>query len=214
MEQSAEAVQTEVTTVSADGPLPPEDVAAYLDGRLSDEARERVESVLAGSAEARAELVEASRLIATIPVRQTQPKRPWVLVSAVAAAAVLALVMGPSLSQKPATQQIATERRAPVSPGSGIRTLSPEDGALIGWSGARADVRFTWAAVPGATYQLTVTDAEGRTVWQADTTDTTLVLPQTVELSGPASYYWNVDALAPDGSSATTGVREFRVPKK
>lgn len=207
MEQRAEATRGEVTAVIPDGPLPPEDVAAYLDGRLSGEELERVESVLAGSAEARAELVEASRLVATIPERQAQPKRQWVLVSAVAAAAVLALVMIPSLSQKPAIQQVATERRAAVDGGARIRTVAPEDGEVVGSAG----VRFTWDAVPAATYQLTVTDAQGRTVWQAATTDTTLVLPGIAKLSGPASYYWNVDALASDGSSMTTGVREFKV---
>lgn len=207
MEQSGEPAKGEVTAVSADGPLPPEDVAAYLDGRLSGEELERVESVLAGNAEARAELVEASRLIATIAEGQTHRKRQWVFVSAVAVAAVLAVVMVPSLSQKPAIQQVATERRAAADAGARIRTVAPADGAVVGSAG----VRFTWDAVSAATYELTVTDAQGRTIWQAATTDTTLVLPGTAKLSGPASYYWNVDALAPDGSSMTTGVREFKV---
>ena len=207
MEQSAELAEGEVAAVSVDGPLPPEDMAAYLDGRLSGEELERVESALAGSAEARAELVEASRLIAMIPERQAQPKRQWVLVSAVAAAAVLAVVMVPPLFQKPAIEQVATERRAAADAGAGIRTVAPEDGAVVGSVG----VRFAWDAIPAATYQLTVTDAQGRTVWQAATTDTTLVLPGTTKLRGPASYYWNVDALAPDGSSMTTGVREFKI---
>lgn len=207
MEQSTELAEGEVAAVSVDGPLSPEDVAAYLDGRLSGEEVERVESVLAGSAEARAELVEASRLIATIPERQTHPNRQWIVVSAVAVAAVLAVVMVPSLSQRPAVEQVATERPAAADAGARIRTVTPEDGAVVG----SADVRFAWDAVPLATYQLTVTDARGRTVWQAATTDTTLVLPGTAKLSGPASYYWNVDALAPDGSSMTTGIREFKV---
>jgi hypothetical protein len=59
-----------------------------------------------------------------------------------------------------------------------------------------------------------LTDAQGRTVWQSSTSDTVLILPEAIPLNGPASYYWNVDALAPDGSSTTTGIREIRVRAK
>ena len=122
---------------------------------------------------------------------------------------MLAVVLVPSLSRKLPNEQVVTERRAPDD-GMRIRAMTPEDGMLV----RSTDVRFVWGAVPAATYELTLTDAEGRTVWHAATTDTTLILPRTARLSGPASYYWNVDALAPDGSSLTTGIREFKVPAR
>jgi hypothetical protein len=35
-----------------------------------------------------------------------------------------------------------------------------------------------------------------------------------VKLAAERSYYWNVDALAANGSSVTTGVRELTVSAK
>lgn len=209
MEQCAEPTPVEVAAVTLDGPLRPEDVAAYLDGRLSGEELERVESVLAESPEARRELVEASRLLATLPVRRSSLRRPM-LVAGAAAAAVLALVAIPTILQDRGTERVSAERPARSDDVTGIRKVLPEDGAEVGPTG----VRFLWGTVLGATYHLTITDTQGRTIWQTSTADTTLILPETVPLLGPTSYYWNVDALAPDGSSTTTGIHELRVRTK
>jgi len=210
MEQSAELAPHEFRDVSLSGPLSPEELAAYLDGRLSGKELERVEVMLASSAEARAELMDVSRLVATIPERRKPVGRRWMFVSALAAAAVLAIVLVPSLTRTPSPPRVATERRVIDDEGSRIRVISPPEGPSV----SAGDVRFVWDGVAGASYQFTLTDVDGRVVWQSSTDDTTLVLPGSVKLGAQRSYYWNVDALAANGSSVTTGVRELKVSAK
>jgi hypothetical protein len=185
--------------------LSAEDIAAYLDGRLAPEDRARVEAVLAANPEARAELVEASRLIETMPDARKHTKRPWVLVSVAAAAAVFLFGIGPSLLRKPTTLPVATERQTTTTDNQEIRVVSPSEGAEV----KPSQSRFTWNSVDGATYQITITDAEGRAVWQSTTSDTTASIPAGIKLREHATYYWNVDALAANGTSTTTGVHSF-----
>lgn len=207
MQQSAEVAQQDVAPVRDKDPLPPEDVAAFLDGNLSGEHLARVESALADSADARAELVEASQMIATMPVARPNARRQRIIAFALTSAAVLAVVVVPSLYQKQRAPQVETERRTPALNSPNFRAIAPAERAAV----ASTMVRFVWERVPSATYQITLTDVEGQPVWQTTTADTTVVLPATVTLRRPATYYWNVDALAPDGASTTTGVHELRV---
>lgn len=76
---------------------------------------------------------------------------------------------------------------------------------------AAAGLRFVWrSAGPAATYRLTLTDPSGAPVWTSSAPDTAVVLAETVKLEGGRAYFWYVDALLPDGRSATTGVQQFR----
>jgi hypothetical protein len=210
MEHDATSALSEATPLNGEGPLSAEDLAAYLDGTLDSQDRERVESVLASNPEARAELIEASRLVTTLPSTSPARRRPWGLISVAAVAAVGILAIGPTLLRKPATVPVATERRVPIEEATRIRVASPAEGAVVDGS----SVRFTWNAVSGATYQLTLTNAEGGAVWQATTADTSLAIPADVKLSPSSSYYWNVDALAADGSSTTSGIKSFTTGAK
>ena len=207
--QTVDRSQSELNAVSANGPLSPEDLAAYLDGRLNGQELERVESVLADSPSAREELVDVSRMISTIPERKPVLRRRWMLPSLAAAAAVV-LVTVPSLSRKPVERKVESDRRAVPDDDIRLRTLAPSDGATL-----NEDLpMFLWSALPGATYRLTVTTAEGETVWQTSTGDTAVSLPASTRISRGASYYWSVDALREDGSSATSGVLEFKLTAK
>jgi hypothetical protein len=186
--------------------LSAEELAAYIDGTLDKIERERVESVLASSPAARAELIEASRLVVTMPTKARSARRPWIVASVASAAAAVLLAIAPTLSRKQEIIPVWTERRVPVDDAAKISVIAPEEGAIVDASATR----FSWHSVTGATYQLTVTDADGRAVWQNTTADTTLSLPPDVKLDASETYYWNVDALAADGSSTTTGVRSFK----
>ena len=208
--QTVDRSQSELNAVSANGPLSPEDLAAYLDGRLNGQELERGESVLAGSPSAREELVDVSRMISTIPEPKPVSRRRWILPSLAAAAAAVVLVTVPSLSRKPVESKVESERRAVPDDDIRLRTLAPSDGATLNENLPM----FLWNSLPGATYRLTVTTAEGETVWQTSTGDTAVSLPASTRISRGASYYWSVDALREDGSSATSGVREFKLPAK
>ena len=210
MEQIHETVCDDAATVNPDGPLSPEDVAAYLDGRLRGADLERVEATLARNPDSRAELVEASRLISTLPQQRRPSRRQWLWASAAAAAAILVTVTVPSLSRRPAATRIKTERRAAQETAASLRIAAPADGTII----TPEDLHFVWSSITGASYQLTITDAEGSTIWRESTSDTTATLPERVKIVAPGTYYWSVDALGADGASTTTGIHELRVTAK
>jgi hypothetical protein len=48
-------------------------------------------------------------------------------------------------------------------------------------------------------------------VWTESTSDTTLAPRAAAKLSRGGSYFWYVDALGPDGRSATTGVQRIQI---
>lgn len=197
-------------SVNENPSLSAEDVAAYIDGRLSGADLERVEAFLAANPDARAELVEASRLVATVPQRKPQSRRTWVVGSAVVAAAAAILIVLPLVSRRSQSLPVETERRSTADETARLRAVAPADAAPVSVD----DARFVWNSVAGAQYKFTLTDANGAVVWETSTTDTVAVLPKDKRLSASNSYYWNVDALAEDGSSVTTGVRELRAVAK
>lgn len=197
------------SSVSDSPSLSAADIAAYIDGRLSGADLERVEAFLAANPDARAELVEASRLVATVPQKKPQSRRAWLVGSTLAAAAAL-LVVVPLVNRQSQSLPVQTERRSTTDETGRLRAITPAEGAPVSMS----DARFIWNSVPGAQYRFTLTDANGSVVWETSTADTVALLPKDKTLSASNSYYWNVDALAEDGSSVTTGVRELRAVVK
>ena len=81
-------------------------------------------------------------------------------------------------------------------------TVAPLDGASIE---SLAGAVFLWREVaPGAFYSLTVTDAHGDLIWSGSTSDTLLRLPADLEVEPSDRYFWFVEALLTDGTTATT----------
>jgi anti-sigma factor RsiW len=184
-----------------------EELAAYLDRRLPADERHRVEAHLAQCAECRSEVVEVTRVLQSRPRERHWYRRRW-MIGAAAAAVLLFGLFGPlSDSGPPRTDTFrAPDRLADVNREGSVVALSPAAGTVVSpnavvfaWRGAGADVL----------YRLAVTDAEGKVVWTESTPDTVFNLPRTVALGRGRTYYWYVDALRPDGSSATTGVHRF-----
>jgi hypothetical protein len=84
--------------------------------------------------------------------------------------------------------------------------------APIGPQTTGDNILFVWhRPSPGATYRFTLTDERGAKIWVGSTNDTTLVIPKQFALVRKQTYNWFVDALLPDGSSATTGITSFQV---
>ena len=124
-----------------------------------------------------------------------RPRRMLLGAGLLAAAAALVLIVRPA-GRRPATRR----RRA-----ADARRLWPD-----GRRAARL-FRFVWAAAPGvASYRLTVSGADGAPVWSGSLADTVAVLPDSVALRVDQRYLWVADALLDDGSSRSTGLREFR----
>lgn len=182
-----------------DAHLRPEEIAEYLSGS-DGPGRQRAEAHLKGCDECCRELIEVNRLAHAYRRRH----RRLVLVP-VAAAAVLALIMIPRV-QGPAdgTRRI----RAGNEGGQRIEVVRPVDGASV-----RSDsITFVWKpAAEGAQYALQITDATGDVALSEFTADTTLMVASGMLPPGQA-YIWYLDALLPNGESATTGLRRFTIP--
>lgn len=181
-------------------------VAAYLDGGLPDSERESLEAHLYECDEC---CEEVAVLDGTV---RTTPRSPFLrryLAPVAAAAAILAavLVARPWL-ESPGTPGVVPEvlERAPDMESTRIEALSPDPGAVVELGSAMLGWR---SGGDGARYQITVTTVEGDSIWVATTADTMAALPAgTLEPDG--EYLWYVDAILPDGRTASTGVSHFR----
>ena len=189
----------------------PDDVrlAAYAEGTLRGPQLATVEAHLAACVECRSAAADVALLLGAASSRR---RRRWIGVSAAAtatAAAVALLVVAEPFSQGGAVGN------GPFRPGSdavreGLPAIEvvapaekpvPSDSVRFIWRGRGADVL----------YRLTVTDGEGRVLWEQASRDTVLDLAAEVELEGGRSYLWFLDAALPDGGVATTGVRRLRI---
>ena len=187
------------------GHLASEEVAAYLDKALSEAECARVESHLADCDACREEIVSVSRLLEPVP----RSKRRAFALSTIAAAAVLAVFVGRTVIDSEFSAERLRGRDAPFAfeGVTRVRAVAP-----IGRHSAGSGIVFVWrAASPGTVYRFTLTDDGGETIWAGSTNDTTLVDPGAAGMSKGRSYHWYVDAVQPDGSSATTGVTSFQV---
>ena len=86
-------------------------------------------------------------------------------------------------------------------------SLSPEDGTTVDES----PVALRWTRVPHAAgYRLMVYRENGTLLWNGGTTDTSFVVPVTVEFERGKSYFWTVEALLPDQTAHRSKLHAFR----
>ena len=104
---------------------------------------------------------------------------------AVAAAAILALVLGPlDLRQKPADLH-----RAPTITNGSLPSAVTPQGPVAGVAELR------WTPVEGADrYRVTLFDAEGRVVYEVEPVAAVAPLPDSVQLAPGRRYLWKVEA--------------------
>ena len=192
------------------GHLSSEQLAAYLDGRLTGSDRDRAVRHFAGCDECRSELTELRGMLAA-----TRPhSRRWGgAVAAVAAAAIVAVLTIPRLMNDGTGTESGRVRAAdsprPPQAGSVIVTVAPADQALVPASG----VRLSWrSAGNGATYTVIVQDSSSNEVWRRTAlSDTSIAIPDSVRLGAGRLFFWSVDARLADGNSAKTGAHTFIV---
>jgi hypothetical protein len=171
------------------------EMARYLDRTLSTAERDRVEAHLASCASCRELTLESQRVLRTV-------RRPRSLMAAggLAAAAAALIVIGQLDSGSP---DIARER-APATNTTGLTVYGPTGSTSIG------NLRFVWGAAENVeSYRLGLTTADGAEVWSHSGLDTVVVLPRSVTLRPAGNYFWVVDAFLKDGTTRSTGVREF-----
>ena len=171
-------------------------LAAYLDRRLPEEDARGVAEHLIACAACRGGLTDVAR-VTRIERRRKQAVAGVSVLGGLAA--VLVLVALPRDAVAPGAPAAPAER---AGEGGGAP-------AILVWSGTSASA-LAWSPVAeGAQYRVTLTDAAGAEIWAASTADTLVALPATLELVAGRDYFWVVDALLPDGATATSGTRRL-----
>jgi hypothetical protein len=177
----------------------PHDVVGYIEATLPPAERARVEAHLSVCEDCTSELAAVSRL--------RRPARRQVLrigLAAAAAAAIAIVLLGPRVQRPPANEPpVRGDDAAAAAP----TVVAPADGAIL----SAAPV-FAWRPLPGATaYRISVSRADGDSVWAATVRDTVVAMPAGVLRAGTDPYYWYVDVLLPDGRSLAGKPRQFRL---
>jgi hypothetical protein len=191
--------------ISDDPHLTAEDVAAFLDRRLTTDEKHRVEDHLAHCGPCRAELLAVRQLVKSGPIPERRALRTGLAAAAVIA--FLALTLGRWGSGGTEVRVRATPVTT-TSESDVITGVQPADGDTV----STARTALAWKAIAGEpAYRVTITEATGQLVWTNTTTDTSVTVPPTL-LSPHKTYFWYVDALRADGRAASTGVRRFVVP--
>ncbi len=188
-----------------------------LDGELTEEARERIlEHAITSGASAQLALLQAAHVASSGALPNTtsrasmmgdaapavrSSRRWWPL----AAAAALVLVVGVPLATRTPNEESVRFRSGTAS---GVpQLIAPASGATIA-----ALQRFVWHAVSGSTsFTLELLDANGRTVTQLVTSDTTAVLgPSVTEGNRARTTGWWVTVVTADGRRARSELRLTR----
>jgi hypothetical protein len=120
----------------------------------------------------------------------------------VAAAGIAVVILLPG-----APQQTRTVRSTQAIDRSGqVLPVRPSDGDTI----ASAQAAFVWHPDGADLYHFSLLAEDGAPVWDAETADTTMVLPAGITLRAGSAYFWRVDAIA-DGIAASSGSHRFVV---
>jgi hypothetical protein len=171
------------------------EIAAYLDRTLTGASRDRVEAHLASCPECRQDVVESQSVL-----RGMRRPRKFVIAATLAAAAVTAFLI--------ARPSVAPIDQGPLARSNDTAVPLPAYGPI--GATARAGLRFVWGGARGVqSYRLTVSRGNGEAVWSSSGTDTLATLPDSVVLRPSERYFWVSDALLNDGTTRSTGLREF-----
>ncbi len=124
----------------------------------------------------------------------------WTMAAMAATAIILLAQLPPPGAVGPA---VRGSRPTPT-----IVLNSPIDGANL------TAVRgiLSWQAIPGAgSYHVTLVDASGNPVWEAETTSTQIAIPATLPLTAGAPYSWWVKTLLDSGEEVESPIGRFTV---
>ena len=176
------------------------EIAAYVDGTLSQPERTELEGHLAECARCRDELVGVWRTVqgraaSGRPGIRAFPRRLAGGLVAVAAGVLLLVVTLPNATRSPTHRADIGTPGAPVAQGPRGTVVQPPV--------------FVWSEVPGADlYRVVVFDRRGGVLWEQETGDTTMAMPSGV-LPAEATYFWKVEARTDWDRWRSSGLIEF-----
>ena len=175
------------------------ELAAYMDRNVAPAERDRVESHLADCDECRRHLIETRKVLGGID--RTRSLR--LVATLAAAAAVLVFVRSEVWTTRQSTTAFSLV--AGPAPRKSRHTRSKR-----GRQPKRSRIRLE----SGVRRGLVPDHSESRRrtpLWSKTTTDTVAILPPSVVLQNGQKHLWVTDALLLDGTTRSTGLREFRV---
>jgi len=201
------------------------DIARYVDGRLSDDERRDVESHLAECSRCRNQVAAVHRILENGAEQEAAPdpevqaqaealgrnkeregsnerqrgRRPVAIAMAVALLLGVAGLLYEQL-QEPAPSRLRTSSDAPT-----LTVQAPTDGATVSDRPV-----FECAFVSEALgYRVTLRTMDGTVVWEGDTTAARVRLPADVSLTARETYLWRAEALRADGTTLQSNARTF-----
>jgi len=183
------------------------DIAAYLDGAMTEKERASVEAHLASCDECRLEVIASQEAVSTAPRIARRSRIPMRWIGLVAAAAVMIVVvstfnrtMSDGNSERSSATRLPGIQRA-------VRIVNPADAATLG-----SDRRLTWRSEgSGSTYRITMGDDSGQPIHSTTMGDTSFVIPKSITLAPGRKYFWYVDAITGEGTTATSGLKSFTI---
>jgi len=207
-------------------------IAAYVDGELENQARVLFEQHLADCdlcigrvgflsrlrdtepAERVPELLLArARRLGTAPRHaETQHGRYWAAAAAMVLAVTGVLYSNSMLEVPLPDSQVPSSRTSPsLMEGALVpRVLSPSDGSTVDPN----RVIFSWTDVPGSLYyDLHIVNDEGDLVWQERVADTHWGPRADMQLSPGAEYFVRVDAYLAEAKTLSSDHVVFKVSK-
>jgi hypothetical protein len=187
-------------------------IAALAEGNLATDAREpalshvarcpRCRSAVASVARALTDAGVAREVAALEGVRHAR----WLRVARVAlplAAASIVLVV----SWQRTPRHVDSQHRAPTI------TAVPAPTPLAPVGAVAAPRRLVWSTVLGADgYRITLFDSTGVVLFETESVDTTVALPESVALPSGRKYLWKVEARTDIGRWSASDLVEFSIP--
>jgi hypothetical protein len=195
-------------------------IAAFVDGELSEAERRRLQAHVEQCATCRAALIDVMRTVDSFvgvsglavaktgePTYKASTGRRTRVIGALTAAGVIAV----ALLLPPAGRRSARERS-----GSNPTELSADALPTIEIVAPRNNdtlpahaPRFRWRTVPGIElYHVVILQEGGATVWSGDARGVSEVTADSVTLAPGKVYFWHVNGIR-DGVAATSRAHRF-----
>jgi hypothetical protein len=179
-------------------------IAAFIDHSLPPADRVKAELHLAGCDRCREELAACAQLAASVP-STTRRHIPWRFVGVAAAAVLVALAVRPTVNRD---ERGSSRERTSSAEANRIATFRPAPDADV----RRPALQFVWRADEHSTgYRVIVTTDKGAPVWTSDVDSTRVSPPDSVILGVGSRYFWRVETLHVDGSTAQSPTTAFRI---
>jgi hypothetical protein len=191
-------------------------IERYLAGTLSEAETEAVESHYLTCARCQNELRLAAAIREVLPEVQEAAPAPDVSPAALsgrwlgrharvgAVAAAIAAVLAGVLFLQPSRESLP--HREPVPELADVPTAN----APVGEVGTVTE--FRWAPVaPADLYRLTLYNMAGDVVWEVDTRETHVALPDSLQLEPDVPYLWGVDARVDWDRWVSSELVRFRI---